>query len=163
MSNRKTTGDTAMSIYHKHHIVPKHMGGSDESSNIIRLTLEEHAEEHLKLYKKYGKIEDQIAWQALTSMITKQEAIIKLQKNAQRKGGIKSAELYPEKASLGGKALWAKEGMREHLRAKRIEQSLIGKHPMQGKKQNRVCCFFCKKEYAYNVFVKHCKKSPFCF
>lgn len=28
-------------IYHKHHIVPRHMGGSDDSSNLIKLTIEE--------------------------------------------------------------------------------------------------------------------------
>lgn len=31
---------------HKHHIIPKHMGG----------TIEEHAEAHRQLYEKYGII-----------------------------------------------------------------------------------------------------------
>lgn len=43
---------------HKHHIVPKHMGGTDEDSNIIMLTRDEHAAAHLELYEKYGKKED---------------------------------------------------------------------------------------------------------
>jgi hypothetical protein len=30
-------------IYHKHHIIPKHMGGTDDLSNIAKLTIEEHA------------------------------------------------------------------------------------------------------------------------
>ena len=38
---------------HKHHILPKHMGGSDDPSNIIELTREEHAKEHLKLYQQH--------------------------------------------------------------------------------------------------------------
>jgi hypothetical protein len=29
-----------MAIYHMHHIVPKHMGGTDDSSNMIQLTTE---------------------------------------------------------------------------------------------------------------------------
>ena len=33
---------------HKHHIIPKHMGGGDENENLIELTIEEHAEEHRK-------------------------------------------------------------------------------------------------------------------
>ena len=31
-----------MTLYHKHHIIPKHMGGTDDPSN--KLTVEEHAE-----------------------------------------------------------------------------------------------------------------------
>lgn len=42
------------------------MGGSDDSSNIIELTIEEHAEAHRLLYTKFGKIEDKIAWLGLS-------------------------------------------------------------------------------------------------
>ena len=38
-------------IYHNHHIVPRHAGGTDDPSNIIKLTVSEHAEAHLKLLK----------------------------------------------------------------------------------------------------------------
>ena len=51
---------------HKHHILPKHMGGSDDASNIIELTREEHAQEHLKLYQQYGKKQDLGAYYLLT-------------------------------------------------------------------------------------------------
>ena len=33
-------------IYHIHHIIPKHLGGTDDPSNLIKLTIEEHAEAH---------------------------------------------------------------------------------------------------------------------
>jgi len=33
---------------HIHHIIPKHMGGTDEESNLVELTVEEHAEAHKK-------------------------------------------------------------------------------------------------------------------
>jgi hypothetical protein len=39
---------------HKHHIVPRHMGGTDDPSNLIELTVEEHAEAHRKLWEQYG-------------------------------------------------------------------------------------------------------------
>lgn len=58
---------------HKHHIIPKHMGGSDEPSNLILLTVEEHAEAHRLLFEKYGFKEDELAWKGLLGLIDKEE------------------------------------------------------------------------------------------
>jgi hypothetical protein len=63
-----------MKTTHKHHIVPKHMGGSDDHSNLIELTVEEHAEAHKVLYEQHGKWQDKIAWQMLSGQITNYEA-----------------------------------------------------------------------------------------
>ncbi len=63
-----------MDIYHKHHIIPKHMGGSNEPSNIKLLTIEEHAKAHLNLYNQYNKIEDYIAYKALSGQISISQA-----------------------------------------------------------------------------------------
>jgi hypothetical protein len=51
---------------HKHHIIPKHMGGTDDPENLIELTIEEHAEAHKVLFEKHGKIEDYWAWKGLS-------------------------------------------------------------------------------------------------
>lgn len=51
---------------HKHHIIPRHMGGSDDPSNLIELTRKEHAMAHLKLYEEFGKKEDLGAYYLLT-------------------------------------------------------------------------------------------------
>lgn len=59
---------------HWHHIVPKHAGGSDDPSNLVQLTIEEHAEEHKKLWEQYGRWQDKIAWKTLSGQITIQEA-----------------------------------------------------------------------------------------
>jgi DNA modification methylase len=45
-------------LKHKHHIIPKHQGGSDDPSNLVELTVEEHALAHKLLYEQYGKWED---------------------------------------------------------------------------------------------------------
>jgi hypothetical protein len=145
-----------MTIYHKHHIIPKHAGGTDDPSNIIQLTIEEHAEAHRQLYLKYGRWQDNLAWLGLSKNIGNDE-IIKIK---QIEGGKYISKKYPERASAGGKALWSKPGMREHLIQKRKEQSATGNNPMQGKKQKRVCCLFCKKETAFNTLRsnhKNCK------
>ena len=49
------------------------MGGSDDPSNIIELTTEEHALAHKKLYEEHGKIQDYVAWKALSGCIGKEE------------------------------------------------------------------------------------------
>jgi hypothetical protein len=68
---------------HLHHIVPKHMGGSDDPCNLIELTVDEHAEAHRILWEKHGKKEDKIAWLSLSARIGKEE-------------------LFLEKSSVGG-------------------------------------------------------------
>ena len=74
MSSRLSAskGDMIMELpkkkgYHRHHIIPKHMGGTDEKDNLIYLTPEEHANAHLELYEKYGKYEDAQAFNTLSS------------------------------------------------------------------------------------------------
>ena len=61
---------------HIHHIIPKHMGGTDDPDNLIALSIKDHAEAHKKLYEKFGKQEDYIAWMSLSSQIGKDEIFI---------------------------------------------------------------------------------------
>ena len=66
---------------HKHHIIPKHMGGSNDINNLIELTIEEHALAHKELFEKYGKWQDKVAWKALSGQIGKEEIISEIIKN----------------------------------------------------------------------------------
>ena len=43
--------------FHRHHIVPKHMGGTD-ADGVVYLTKEEHADAHWRLYCEHKKEED---------------------------------------------------------------------------------------------------------
>ena len=72
---------------HKHHIVPKHMGGKNNPENIISLTPEEHAKAHQELYEKYGKIEDYLAWKGLAGFMGKEEIIFNLMSENGKKVG----------------------------------------------------------------------------
>ena len=72
---------------HKHHIIPRHMGGTDDPSNLVELTPEEHAEAHRKLYEEHGYWQDYVAWQGLAKLATKAEHIHMLLSEAGKKGG----------------------------------------------------------------------------
>lgn len=50
------------------------MGGTDSPDNLIKLTIEEHAEAHRVLYEKYGNKFDNIAYLALSKQIGHEEA-----------------------------------------------------------------------------------------
>lgn len=51
--------------HYVHHIVPRSEGGSDDASNLVRLTAREHYVAHLLLAKIYG---DQKMWCAVQMM-----------------------------------------------------------------------------------------------
>lgn len=70
---------------HKHHIIPKHMGGTDDASNIVELTIEEHADAHRKLWLEHGKIEDKIAWKCLSGRKLTEEDRLSLSKSGYEK------------------------------------------------------------------------------
>lgn len=76
---------------HKHHIVPKYMGGTDEPSNLVKLTIEEHAEAHKILWEKHGNWQDYLAWQGLLNRIDKEE-LLRLKSHYTHIGKNKSPE-----------------------------------------------------------------------
>lgn len=74
--NRAKTRDLDMNvIYEKHHILPKSLGGSDEPSNLVKLTLREHFIAHRLLVKihrndqqNYAKMSYALWWMCKTKM-----------------------------------------------------------------------------------------------
>ncbi len=73
--NNNVVETVAVRMKHKHHIIPRHMGGTDDPSNLIELTVEEHAEAHRKLWEQYGNIKDYCAWKGLEGTIGKEEIV----------------------------------------------------------------------------------------
>ena len=65
-------------VIHKHHIVPRHMGGSDDPSNLVEVSIEEHSELHFDLYLRYGRWQDYVAYHMLSGM--KEEGMEELYK-----------------------------------------------------------------------------------
>ena len=93
-------------IYHIHHIVPKHAGGTNHPSNLKKVTIEQHAEEHKKLYLKYQRLEDLTAWKTLEAQ-------------------MKDPEMHYYKSKLGGLKNKGKRKSEEHKR--KIALANIGK------------------------------------
>jgi hypothetical protein len=67
---------------HIHHIIPKHMGGTDDPENLVELSIEEHAEAHKVLFEQHGHWQDYLAWQGLSKMIPREELISMVQSEA---------------------------------------------------------------------------------
>jgi len=74
-------------VLHKHHIIPRHAGGSDNEDNLVELTIAEHAEAHRILYEQYNRQEDFLAWKGLSGLIGKDEMVhAKCSLNSSRPG-----------------------------------------------------------------------------
>lgn len=115
---------------HKHHIIPKHMCGTNDPENIKSLSIEEHAEAHRVLYEVHGKIEDRLAWLGLSGMIEREEIIRELMvENGKRLGkkmllegggifreGIRDEQFYKDGISLGGKISGKKHSESGHCK-----------------------------------------------
>jgi hypothetical protein len=80
------------------------MGGTDEPSNLVELTVEEHAEAHRELYENHGHWQDKIAYQMLSGQITNYEAQQKVRKFANlgntNFAGHTHSKKYKKKLSL---------------------------------------------------------------
>lgn len=80
------------------------MGGTDDPSNLIELTVEEHAEAHRLLWEQHNKKEDWLAWKMLT-------------------GQLNDKEYWHEKSKLGGFSTKGKNkpaGFGEKIKLSRI-------------------------------------------
>lgn len=84
---------------HKHHIVPRCMGGTDDPSNLVELTYEEHKDAHRILAEQYP---DHPGVQFAYLMMTNQseEAMLKA---ASMGGKLGIKKLTDEARSRGGK------------------------------------------------------------
>lgn len=86
-----------MTVYHKHHIIPEHMGGTDDPENLVEVTVEKHAELHKQLWEDLGHTEDYIAWRCLSGQISVAEAIIEsVRLAAIKRRGVKRKPLSEE-------------------------------------------------------------------
>jgi hypothetical protein len=131
-------------IKHKHHIIPRHAGGTDHPSNLVELTIEQHADAHRILYEEYGRNEDKWAWLGLSGQIGKVEILRQI---AMAQKGVKKPEGFGEKISAFRKTFkYSEESKKKMSDAKigksisveqkeKIRQSNIGKKQTAYQKQ----------------------------
>lgn len=94
-------------MVHKHHIIPRHEGGTNAPSNLIEVSIEEHAEIHRKRFEELGHWQDELAWKCLSGQIGKEEAI-RLAQSLGQKGkpkpqSVKDAVARSNRLRIGDK------------------------------------------------------------
>lgn len=72
---------------HRHHILPKYRGGSNDPTNIIRVSIRQHAMWHFCNWRLWEDERDYCAWKGLTGALTKRQIFGRLA-TAKKKGLI---------------------------------------------------------------------------
>jgi len=162
---------------HKHHIIPKHMGGTDDEDNLVDLTVSEHAEAHRKLYDEHGYYQDKIAWLALSGQIDNQEASRRIQSETM-KARVYTDEIrrnmsegqrgkkYNRKGKCSGEKnnFYGKthsDEARETMRQLKLGVSLSEEHKqrvgdaLRGKPKPKLTCPHCGKEGGAPQMKRH--------
>lgn len=129
-----------MEIFHKHHIIPRHSGGSDDEENLISLSIEEHSIAHKILWEKYHKWQDYLAYMALSGQISGAE--IAQQKRVLANTGKNVTSETREKLRLASSGRIPSEKTREKMSKNncmkrpehRIRHSETMKNSMKGNK-----------------------------
>ena len=145
-----------MNIYHTHHIVPRHAGGTDDPSNLIKLTVEDHALAHKELYEKYGRWQDHVAWKTLSGQSTVYEASYE----AACRGGLKGLEhlkgktyeeAYGDKAEERRRAVAEGNRRRKGIKYKSMNRSITTN-------DMKICCIECGHQTSVAQFTRHLRK-----
>lgn len=111
-----------MDIYtHKHHIIPRHMGGTDDPSNLVELTIEEHAQAHERLYEEHGHDQDRVAALMLRGQISNYDAYMEM---VRRPKSEKWKKEKSEAMSGEGNPMYGKTISDEHKEAIRVANSV---------------------------------------
>jgi len=158
-------------LIHKHHIIPRHMGGTDDPENLIEVTVEQHAELHKQLWEELGHWEDELAWKALSGQITAQEATLEAIRKVQL--GRKKSEAEIQKMKLAWSIRKSDPNFVPSMRGRthsektkaKMKISRQGRKPNLGNKHSEESrykmknslrtCFVCGKTMNSGNYVKH--------
>ena len=139
-------------LVHKHHIIPKHLGGSDHPSNLVTLSVQEHAKAHWVLFHLYGHEADRLAWLGLSGLIGKEEII----KESFRLGGKKKMVSCIKCKKSFGMTHWIQH---ERAKSRPNHRSACWDTPLVKKNSAIISCVSCRKTFNSGNFTRH-KKCP---
>jgi hypothetical protein len=136
-------------IYHKHHLIPKYIGGTNDASNILRCNLALHAFLHKLLFEENGHWQDELAWKGLAGMIGKDEIIQRIKTETWK--GKKHSSQTKRKISLSNMGcnhpMFGKKQPKEFVRkrAKSCSREWNVVHPNGLKEIIKNMADFCRK------------------
>ena len=133
------------------------MGGSNKPTNLIKLSIEEHADAHRKLFEDYGHWQDYVAWQGLLGLIPKEELIKRVQSEAAR------ARLEKYGNPFSGIRTWGNFSINEEFRRTVSElanspeaiakkkKTFLERNHQQGEKNSQYGSKWCVEETAIGI------------
>jgi hypothetical protein len=148
---------------HNHHIIPVYEGGSDDPSNLVSLSVIQHAMWHFAEWKRKGQDEDRIAWQGLSKIIGREEVI----RQASAVGGSRSKgrEISVATREKIGNKLRGKKRGKKGPRSQEVKEKIAA--TKRGKKwyvneQGEASTFESNPGEGWTPGRKlpHCKKGP---
>lgn len=115
-------------LTHKHHIVPKYMGGTDDADNLVEVTITQHAMFHYCNWRLWGNDEDKIAWKGLSRSLGKENIIKEKLSLGGKKGGKKGGGGKKSKENKTGLFALSKEQLSEQgkIGAQRCKELGVG-------------------------------------
>lgn len=138
------------------------MGGTDDPSNLVELTIEEHAEAHRVLWEEHGHWQDELAWKGLSGQIGKEEMTIEAVKRANT--GRKHTPEHNRRISESKKGMVFTEAHKKALseaqlksknHAKRGKKDPKHSELMSGYKYRKEPCTNCGMMVGVNIKKRH--------
>lgn len=143
--NKARSRKNVEGFVNKHHVIPKHAGGTDEESNIVILTYKEHIFAHKLLYTIYNNKYDLYAYLLMSSKNEEASRVLK------QMGGKISGKINAQSGHL--------DRIRPTGEAKRKYSSIGGNknvesgHIYEIAKKNQSLATECKKLSSIYVYI----------
>ena len=119
---------------HQHHIKPKHRGGTNEKSNLVELSITQHAMWHFAEWQFHGLIEDYLAWRGLAGVAIKEEIVVELMRLGREKGRKSALKTTLEMIEEGRHTFQQPEIQRKAIESSQRTQRILieqGLHNLQ--------------------------------